>query len=200
MLIHPWDAGDVEEAWSFVCAQGFGQLIAAGRDRDVPVVVATQYVLTGGGSQRQVLLHLARPNPIWAAIAENPRVVLAVAGDWAYLPVTRPYSTIRMTSCMSCASSWVPLNQEAASPTRRCTRVGLPGFEHCALPSRTSAASSSTAATSTTSTGPRSRSGSRRAAVPGMPLRWRTWCAEAQSCHRRDRGDSHADALKLSAG
>ncbi len=86
MLIHPWDAGDVEEAWSFVCAQGFGQLIASGRDRDVPVVVATQYVLTGGESQRQVLLHLARPNPIWAAIAENPRVVLAVAGDWAYLP------------------------------------------------------------------------------------------------------------------
>jgi len=86
MLIHPWDAGDVEEAWSFVGAQGFGQLIAAGRDRDVPVVVATQYVLTGGGSQRHVLLHLARPNPIWAAIAENPRVVLAVAGDWAYLP------------------------------------------------------------------------------------------------------------------
>jgi transcriptional regulator len=35
---------------------------------------------------RDVVLHLARPNPIWAAIEENPMVVLSVAGDWAYVP------------------------------------------------------------------------------------------------------------------
>jgi transcriptional regulator len=83
MLVHPWDAGLDDSEWrEFVVAQGFGQLIAAGRGRDVPVVVPTQFVLDGD----RVLLHLARPNPIWRAIEENPTVLLSVAGDWAYVP------------------------------------------------------------------------------------------------------------------
>jgi transcriptional regulator len=83
MLVHPWDAGLGEDEWrSFVAAQGFGALIASGRDRDVPVVVPTQYVLTPD----QVVLHLARPNPVWGAIKENPIVLLSIAGDWAFIP------------------------------------------------------------------------------------------------------------------
>ncbi|HVV75077.1 MAG TPA: FMN-binding negative transcriptional regulator [Mycobacteriales bacterium] len=83
MLVHPWDATSGEEEWrAFVAAQAFGQLIAAGRDRDVPVVVPTQYVL----ETDEVVLHLARPNPIWRAIEENPTVLLSVAGDWAFVP------------------------------------------------------------------------------------------------------------------
>ena len=84
MLIHPWDAGRSEPEWvEFVQAQGFGHLVAAGRDRDVPVVVPTQFALN---SPVEVVLHLARPNPIWSALAENPAVVLSVAGDWSYIP------------------------------------------------------------------------------------------------------------------
>ena len=84
MLIHPWDAGRSEAEWvDFVRAQGFGHLVAAGRDRDVPVVVPTQFALLDA---QTVVLHLARPNPVWAALAENPTVVLSVAGDWAYVP------------------------------------------------------------------------------------------------------------------
>lgn len=84
VLIHPWDAGTSTQEWvDFVRHQGFGQLVAAGRDRDVPVVVPTQYALT---SPELVELHLARPNPIWAALGENPRAVLSVASDWAYVP------------------------------------------------------------------------------------------------------------------
>ncbi len=84
MLIHPWDAAMSEHEWvGFVRAQGFGHLVAAGRDRDVPIVVPTQFALT---SPTQVLLHLARPNPIWAAIAQNPLVLLSIAGDWSYVP------------------------------------------------------------------------------------------------------------------
>jgi transcriptional regulator len=83
MLVHPWDATEGDEEWrAFVSAQGFGQLIAGGRGRDVPVVVPTQYVL----ETDEVLLHLARPNPIWRAIEENGVVVLSVAGDWAFVP------------------------------------------------------------------------------------------------------------------
>ena len=82
MLIHPWDRGADDEWRAFVTATGFGHLVAAGRGRDVPVVVPTQFVLDGD----DVVLHLARPNPIWAAIAENPTVLLSVAGDWAFIP------------------------------------------------------------------------------------------------------------------
>jgi transcriptional regulator len=60
----------------------FGHLIAAGSGRVVPVVVPTQFVVDG----ERILLHLAAPNPIFAAIAEQDRVVMSVAGDWAYIP------------------------------------------------------------------------------------------------------------------
>ncbi len=84
MLIHPWDAGTDEQQWlDFVRSQGFGNLIASGRDRDVPVVVPTQFTVTDAS---RVVLHLARPNPIWSAIEQNPTVLLSVAGDWAYIP------------------------------------------------------------------------------------------------------------------
>jgi transcriptional regulator len=84
MLIHPWDAGGSDQEWvDFVRGQGFGHLVASGRGREAPVVVPTQFALP---SPDEVLLHLARPNPIWAALAENPTVLLSVAGDWAYIP------------------------------------------------------------------------------------------------------------------
>jgi len=84
VLIHPWDASASQDEWvSFVRAQQFGHLVAAGRGRDVPVVVPTQFALA---SPELVLLHLARPNPIWDALAENAAVLLSVAGDWAYIP------------------------------------------------------------------------------------------------------------------
>lgn len=84
MLIHPWDAGRSDEEWqSFVRHHGFGHLVASGRDRSVPVVVPTQFALVDAG---EVVLHLARPNPIWEALAENPMTLLSIAGDWAYIP------------------------------------------------------------------------------------------------------------------
>ena len=90
MLVHPWDAPfDDAEVWAFVRAQGFGHLIAPGEPgrREVPVVVPTQFVVGDeGAAGSEVLLHLARPNPVWPAIEENPTVLLSVAGDWAYIP------------------------------------------------------------------------------------------------------------------
>jgi transcriptional regulator len=84
VLIHPWDSGASEQEWTaFVRAQGFGHLVAAGRDRDVAVVVPTQFVLA---APDEVVLHLARPNPVWRALEENRAVLLSVAGDWAYIP------------------------------------------------------------------------------------------------------------------
>lgn len=83
MLIHPHDAGRDEDEWrAFVTAQGFGHLVAGGVGRPVPVVVPTQLLLEGD----HVWLHLAAPNPLLVALAEDPRAVMSVAGDWAYVP------------------------------------------------------------------------------------------------------------------
>ena len=73
-----------DEQWrTFLRRHPFGQLVAAGRGRDVPVISPTPFVLEPDDT---VLLHLATPNPIWAAIEENPLVVLVVTGDVAHIP------------------------------------------------------------------------------------------------------------------
>jgi len=88
VLIHPWDEPPAgEDALAFVRRTAFGHLVAPGH-REVPVVVPTQYVVGATPAEPfpDVLLHLARPNPVWAALAESPTVVLSVAGEWAYVP------------------------------------------------------------------------------------------------------------------
>jgi transcriptional regulator len=82
VFIHDCDAGTEDEWRAFLAAHPFGELVASGRGRDVAVVVPTQYVLAGD----DVLVHLVKANPVWAAIAENPHVVLSVSGDWAFIP------------------------------------------------------------------------------------------------------------------
>ncbi|MBK5289618.1 MAG: FMN-binding negative transcriptional regulator [Acidimicrobiia bacterium] len=82
MLIRSADRGSEVEWRAFLAAHAFGQLVAGGRDRDLPVVVPTQFVV----NDDEIVLHLARPNPIWDAVEENDQVVLSVAGDWAYIP------------------------------------------------------------------------------------------------------------------
>ena len=78
------DRAASDEQWrTFLRRHPFGQLVAAGRGRDVPVISPTPFVLEPDDT---VLLHLATPNPIWAAIEENPLVVLAVIGDVAHIP------------------------------------------------------------------------------------------------------------------
>lgn len=82
-MIRDVDRDDDPQRWrAFLTAQGFGHFAAAGRDRDVPVVVPTQYVLRGD----EIVLHLIAGNPVFAALDENPRAVLSVAGDWAFIP------------------------------------------------------------------------------------------------------------------
>ena len=83
MLIHPWDAAGDDEWRAWLTTQQVGTLIAPGHDRDVPVVVPTHFSYDGADT---VLLHLARPNPVWAALEERPRALLSVSGDWAYVP------------------------------------------------------------------------------------------------------------------
>ena len=84
MFVAPADATLGESEWrGFVEEHPFGHLVArGGPGREFPVVVPTQFVLAGS----TVWLHLVRANPIFEALAEDPRVVLSVADDWAFVP------------------------------------------------------------------------------------------------------------------
>lgn len=82
MLVHPWDSAEDEEWRAWLAERDFGQLIAGGRERDLPVVVPTHFVFDG---ERTVWLHLARPNPVWEPLTEHPRALLTVIGDYTYI-------------------------------------------------------------------------------------------------------------------
>ena len=85
MLIHPWDRGADQEWRAWLATRDFGLLAANGVDSSAPVLVPTQFLYEGGD---EVLLHLARPNPVWAAIEANPQLTLAVTDDYAFVPGT----------------------------------------------------------------------------------------------------------------
>jgi len=84
MLIHRHDAALDDAEWrAFLGDHDFGELIAPGVGRDLPVVVPTHFIYDG---ERTVLLHLATPNPVWDALAERPRALLSVFGAYTYVP------------------------------------------------------------------------------------------------------------------
>ena len=82
MLIHPWDEATREEWQRVLATADFGQLITAGHVDGFPVVVPTHFLYDGDST---VLLHLARPNPVWKALDTDPHVVLALTGDYTYV-------------------------------------------------------------------------------------------------------------------
>jgi transcriptional regulator len=87
MLIHPWDAAlDAQEWRDWLGAPAaFGQLVVNNLDPlEAPLVVPTHAVLDGD----VVLIHLARPNPVWAHIEAAAKVLFTVIGDYAYIPST----------------------------------------------------------------------------------------------------------------
>jgi transcriptional regulator len=86
VLIHPWDAALDDEEWRAWLADGhdFGQLVVNGLPGQPPTVVPTHFCVDG----TVLLVHLARPNPVWANIDADPNVVVTVVDDYAYVPTT----------------------------------------------------------------------------------------------------------------
>lgn len=84
MLIQPWDAGLDTSEWQSWIAEGhdFGQLGVNGLPGRPPTVVPTHFTSDG----EHLLVHLARPNPVWEAIEHDPHVILTVIGDYAFIP------------------------------------------------------------------------------------------------------------------
>ena len=84
MLIHPWDSASGAEWREWLRGQQFGQLIAVDQDAR-PVVVPAPFHFDG---DQTVLLHLARPNPIWPALEARGEATLAVVDAYAHIPGT----------------------------------------------------------------------------------------------------------------
>ncbi|HET9808817.1 MAG TPA: FMN-binding negative transcriptional regulator [Candidatus Limnocylindria bacterium] len=84
MLIHRHDEPLSDAEWrAFLAQHDFGELIVPGVGRDLPIVVPAHFFYDGDAT---VLLHLARPNPVWEALAERPRALLSVFGAYTYIP------------------------------------------------------------------------------------------------------------------
>ena len=86
MFIQPWDAALDEAEWQRWVADGhdFGQLSVNGPPGHPPVAVPTHFTVDGP----RLLIHLARPNPVWKAIEHDPNVLFTVLGDYAFIPGT----------------------------------------------------------------------------------------------------------------
>jgi transcriptional regulator len=84
MLIHRWDAALDDLEWREWLSEGrdFGQLAVNGRSGQPPDVQPAHFTVDGA----TLLLHLARPNPIWPKIEARPEVVLSVVDDYAFIP------------------------------------------------------------------------------------------------------------------
>jgi len=84
VLIHRHDAPLDDAEWrAFLKEHDFGELIAPGAGRDLPVVVPAHFLWDG---DKEVVLHLARPDPVWEALAERPRALLSVFGAYTFIP------------------------------------------------------------------------------------------------------------------
>ncbi|MBP0932450.1 FMN-binding negative transcriptional regulator [Streptomyces sp. KCTC 0041BP] len=84
MFIQPWDAALDDAEWQTWIADGhdFGILSVNGLPGQPPVVVPTHFTAEG----TTLLIHLARPNPVWKAIEADPNVTFTVTGDYAFVP------------------------------------------------------------------------------------------------------------------
>lgn len=85
MLIHPWDAPHEDTEWqTWLAAHDFGQLAVNGLPGEPPAVQPLHFAYDAG--RAEVVAHLARPNPLWAALQADPQVLLSVVDDYVYVP------------------------------------------------------------------------------------------------------------------
>ncbi|CAL9364955.1 FMN-binding negative transcriptional regulator [Streptomyces sp. enrichment culture] len=84
MFIQPWDAALDDAEWQTWIAEGhdFGILSVNGLLGHAPIVVPTHFTVDGTA----LLIHLARPNPVWKTIEVDPNVTFTVTGDYAFIP------------------------------------------------------------------------------------------------------------------
>lgn len=85
MLVHPWDAALDSAEWQawLAARERFGLLAVNNADpAQAPLTVPTHFTVAG----EELLLHLARPNPVWPHLEASAEVRLTVIGDYSFVP------------------------------------------------------------------------------------------------------------------
>lgn len=84
MLIGRHDQVLSDQEWRDLLSDlDFGQLVAAGRDRDKPVIVPVHFIFDG---QETIELHLDRRNPVWDLLEEDPSAAFTVVDAHVFVP------------------------------------------------------------------------------------------------------------------
>lgn len=85
MLIHPWDAALDDAEWQEWLArqEPWGVLAVNNLDAQrAPLVLPMHFAV----ADRHLLVHLARPNPLWPHLEAADEVRFSVDGDHAFIP------------------------------------------------------------------------------------------------------------------
>lgn len=85
MFIHPWDAATSADEWrDWLDHTGkFGVLAVNNLDlAQAPIMVPTHFTF----ADTDLLIHLARPNPVWPHLEAATEVRLSIFGDYSYVP------------------------------------------------------------------------------------------------------------------
>ena len=86
MLIRQSDSVSDENEWKqFLLTHDFGEIIAPGINRELPLVAPTHFHFDGNST---VSLHFAFDNPIWEALKEKSLAILSVYGVYTYIPTS----------------------------------------------------------------------------------------------------------------
>jgi len=85
MYVHPAFKADPAAMREHLVRQGFGTLVVLDGSRPIAVHVPFLYDPGPEGTAGTLELHVARANPIHAAIARNPEVLLTCQGPDAYI-------------------------------------------------------------------------------------------------------------------
>ena len=84
MLRTSFDAPRSDREWQdFLRQQKFGQAVAAGTGREIPVITPTHYIFDG---DKQIEFHVHRSNPLLQALAEKPVATLTVVDASSFIP------------------------------------------------------------------------------------------------------------------
>ena len=85
MLIHPWDAALDDAEWQeWLGSHEHWGVVAVNNlePAQAPLVLPLHFTVSGN----ELLMHLARPNPVWPHLEAAAEVRLSVHGDYAYIP------------------------------------------------------------------------------------------------------------------
>lgn len=101
-----------------------------------PVVIPTHISVEDTPAGTVLLVHLARPNPVWRHIDADPHVVVTVVDDYAYIPTTGGREPAAPTRTASPPATALPCSC-AATRRSSTTRPRRPTCSPTSSPSTT---------------------------------------------------------------